>query len=69
MSLIEPFSGIRPKKKFAKEVTSPNISYIDNYKPIARLFGNMYAELSDFFELKRLNYEQWMEDKDKENNK
>ena len=23
---------------------------IDNYKPIARLFGNMYAELSDFFE-------------------
>ena len=32
MSLIEPFSGTRPVKKFAKEVTSPNISYIDNYK-------------------------------------
>ena len=32
MSLIKPFSGIRPKKKFAKEVTSPNVSYIDNYK-------------------------------------
>ena len=32
MSLIQPFSGIRPKKKFAKQVTSPNISYIDNYK-------------------------------------
>ena len=29
MSLIKPFSGIRPKKKFAKEVTYPNISYID----------------------------------------
>ena len=32
MSLIKPFRGIRPKKKFAKQVTSPNISYIDNYK-------------------------------------
>jgi uncharacterized protein (DUF1015 family) len=32
LSLIQPFSGIRPKKKFAKQVTSPNISYIDNYK-------------------------------------
>ena len=33
MSLIKPFSGIRPLKKFAKKVTSPNISYIDKYKP------------------------------------
>ena len=49
--------------------TEKNYVNIDNYKPIARLFGNMYAELSDFFELKRLNYEQWMEDKDKEYNK
>lgn len=32
MILIKPFSGIRPKKKFAKQVTSPNISYINNYK-------------------------------------
>ena len=32
MSLIKPFSGIRPKKKFAKEVTSPNLSYLNNYK-------------------------------------
>ena len=32
MSLIKPFSGIRPKKKFAKKVTSPNLSYINNYK-------------------------------------
>ena len=37
MSLIKPFSGIRPKKKFAKQVTSPNISYIDNYKPNKKL--------------------------------
>ena len=32
MSLIKPFSGIRPKKRYAKLITSPNISYIDNYK-------------------------------------
>ena len=43
--------------------TEKNYVNIDNYRPIARLFGNMYSQLSDFFELKRLNYEQWMEDK------
>ena len=32
MSLIKPFSGIRPKKKFAKQITSPNSSYINNFK-------------------------------------
>ncbi len=32
MSLLEPFSGIRPKKKFAKQVTYPNLSYLNNYK-------------------------------------
>ena len=32
MSLIKPFSCIRPKKKIAKQVTSPNLSYINNYK-------------------------------------
>jgi uncharacterized protein (DUF1015 family) len=32
LSLIEPFSGIRPKKKFAKQVASPNLSYLNNYK-------------------------------------
>ncbi len=37
MSLIKPFSGIRPKKKFAKQVTSPNISYIDNFKLTKKL--------------------------------
>ena len=37
MSLIKPFSGIRPKKKFAKKITSPNVSYIDNYKPNKKL--------------------------------
>ena len=37
MSLIKPFSGIRPKKRFAKQVTSPNLSYIDNYKLTKKL--------------------------------
>ena len=37
MILIKPFSGIRPKKKFAKQVTSPNLSYIDNYKQTKKL--------------------------------
>ena len=32
MSLIKPFSGIRPIKKFAKQIVSPNVSYINNYK-------------------------------------
>ena len=37
MSLIKPFSGIRPKKKFAKQITSPNSSYINNYKLTKKL--------------------------------
>ena len=37
MSFIKPFSGIRPKKRYAREVTSPNISYIDNYKQNKKL--------------------------------
>jgi uncharacterized protein (DUF1015 family) len=37
LSLIKPFSGIRPKKKFAKQVTSPNLSYIDNFKQTKKL--------------------------------
>ena len=37
MSLIKPFSGIRPQKSFAKHITSPHISYIDNYRPNKKL--------------------------------
>ena len=37
MSLIKPFSGIRPKKRFAYKVVSPNLSYVDNYKPNKKL--------------------------------
>ena len=37
MSLIKPFSGIRPQKCFAKHITSPHVSYIDNYQPNKKL--------------------------------
>ena len=32
MNLITPFRGIRPQVKFAKKISSPNISYLDNFK-------------------------------------
>jgi len=31
LSLIKPFRGIRPKTKYAKQITSPNINYINKY--------------------------------------
>ena len=37
MSLIKSFNGIRPQKKFVKEVTSPNINYLNNYKKNKKL--------------------------------
>jgi hypothetical protein len=51
-----------------------NYINIEKYQPIARLFGNMYASISDIFQLKRLNYQEWMNDKElsklkKNNNK
>ena len=56
MSLIKPFSGIRPKKKFAKQVTSPNISYIDNYKPNKKSLDLIYKYYEYDIELyKKIN--------------
>ena len=37
MSLIKPFKGIRPQKKFVKEISFPNINYINNYKKNKKL--------------------------------
>ena len=37
MSLIKPFNGIRPQKKFVKEVSFPNINYLNNYRPNKKL--------------------------------
>lgn len=38
-------------------------NYVDirAYRPVARLFGNLYARLGELFELKRLTYHQWLE--------
>ena len=35
--------------------------YVDiaAYRPVARLFGNLYAKLGDLFELKRLTFDEW----------
>ena len=32
---------------------------IDAYKPVARLFGNLYARLGEVFELKRQSFAEW----------
>jgi hypothetical protein len=32
---------------------------LDAYKPVARLFGNLYAGLGPAFELKRQTYDEW----------
>ncbi|MSP31604.1 MAG: flavin reductase family protein [Pseudolabrys sp.] len=33
---------------------------LDAYKPVARLFGNLYAGLKEAFELKRQTYAEWL---------
>ena len=37
MSLIQPFNGIRPQKKFVKKISFPNINYLNNYKQNKKL--------------------------------
>jgi uncharacterized protein (DUF1015 family) len=37
LSLIKPFNGIRPKKKFVKEISSPNINYLKNFRQNKKL--------------------------------
>ena len=37
MSLIRSFNGIRPKVKFAKKISTPNISYLNNFKKNKKL--------------------------------
>ena len=37
MSLIQPFYGIRPQKKFVKKISFPNINYLNNYKQNKKL--------------------------------
>jgi flavin reductase (DIM6/NTAB) family NADH-FMN oxidoreductase RutF len=35
---------------------------LDAYKPLARLFGNLYARLGEVFELKRQSFTEWQAD-------
>jgi flavin reductase (DIM6/NTAB) family NADH-FMN oxidoreductase RutF len=35
---------------------------LDAYKPVARLFGNLYARLGEVFELKRQSFAEWQAD-------
>ena len=55
MSLIKPFNGIRPKKNLAKQVTSPNISYIDNYKPNKKLNFLNLLNVTDINKSKKIS--------------
>ena len=49
MSLIKPFKGIRPQKKFAKEISFPNINYLNHYRQNKKLnFINILNNTSIF---------------------
>ena len=44
-------------------IVDPEKLYVDigKYRPIARLFGNLYASLGRVYELKRQTYKEWLE--------
>lgn len=44
-------------------IVDPDKLYVDieKFRPIARLFGNLYASFGDVFEVKRQTYEEWLE--------
>jgi len=43
-------------------IVDPEKLYVDieKYRPIARLFGNLYASFGEVFEVKRRTYEEWL---------
>lgn len=49
--------------KARPEIVDPEKLYVDitKYRPITRLFGNLYARLGEVFEVKRQTYEEWLE--------
>lgn len=49
--------------KARPEIVDPASLYVDihKYRPLARLFGNLYARLGEVFELKRQTYDEWQE--------
>ena len=46
-------------------IVDPANLYVDikRYRPVARLFGNLYARLGEVYELKRQVYQEWLETK------
>lgn len=48
-------------------IVDPDKLYVDErkYRPIARLFGNLYARFGEVFEVKRQTYEEWLETREK----
>ena len=43
----------------ARASSTPSGCVLDAYKPIARLFGNLYARLGEKFVLKRQSFTEW----------
>jgi flavin reductase (DIM6/NTAB) family NADH-FMN oxidoreductase RutF len=43
-------------------IVDPEKLYVDieKYRPLARLFGNLYASFGEVFEVKRQTYDEWM---------
>jgi flavin reductase (DIM6/NTAB) family NADH-FMN oxidoreductase RutF len=48
-------------------IVDPEKLYVDveKYRPIARLFGNLYASFGEVFEVKRQTYAEWLETRGK----
>jgi len=49
--------------KARPEIVDPEKLYVDieKYRPLSRLFGNLYGRLGEVFELKRQTYDDWRE--------
>jgi flavin reductase (DIM6/NTAB) family NADH-FMN oxidoreductase RutF len=72
MSIV-PVSSIRNlvigeilRFKARPEIVDPAKLYVDikAYRPVARLFGNLYARLGETYELKRQTYAEWLATKE-----
>jgi flavin reductase (DIM6/NTAB) family NADH-FMN oxidoreductase RutF len=67
---ITPLSPVRNivlgevvRIRTAPGIVDPERFHVDisAYRPVARLFGNLYARLGELFELKRLTYSEWQD--------
>jgi flavin reductase (DIM6/NTAB) family NADH-FMN oxidoreductase RutF len=67
---ITPLSPVRNivlgevvRIRTAPGIVDPERFHVDisAYRPVARLFGNLYARLGELFDLKRLTYSEWQD--------